>query len=298
MMRLCAAAGIIPGVVPHSTTRLSTAGESSDLEVTAVSITSSSLAKPQPSISSRIAAGQITWGWPVAMVVGRTVMFGLWQGLFALILALQGNAAPWEASIAWWPITAILTNIVCLVLLYRLTRREGIGLRAVFGLEPHRIGREILICLGLVVASAPVTLLGSVGAGLWLFGDSQQPLDMFLRPLPVWAAALSLVLFPVTIALAELPTYYGYAMPRLAALSGRRWLAVGVTAFFLSAQHCALPLIFDTRFLAWRFAMFLPSAIVLALIISWRPRQLPYLMVIHGLMDLQIAWMLLAMALA
>ena len=37
---------------------------------------------------------------------------------------------------------------------------------------------------------------------------------MLFRPLPMWAILLGF-LFPITIAFAELPTYFGYVMPRL-----------------------------------------------------------------------------------
>ena len=64
-------------------------------------------------------------------------------------------------------------------------------------------------------------------------------------------AAVTMVLFPVTIALAELPTYLGYAMPRLTLQTGSRWWGFALPVFMLSAQHIALPLIFDGKFLLW-----------------------------------------------
>ena len=62
---------------------------------------------------------------------------------------------------------------------------------------------------------------------------------------------------------------------------------------FHALQHCALPLVFDGRFLLWRFGMFLPFAALTAILLRWRPSLFPYTMVIHGLLDLQVGMMVL-----
>jgi hypothetical protein len=112
------------------------------------------------------------------------------------------------------------------------------------------------------------------------------------QPLPLWAIWAALVLFPVTQGLAEIPTYMAYVMPRLEARTGWRWLAVVLPAFFLGAQHVAAPLLFDGRFVAWRLIMFMPFAFLVALVMRWRPRLLPYLAIVHVLMDISAAAML------
>ena len=64
------------------------------------------------------------------------------------------------------------------------------------------------------------------------------------------------------------------------------WLALVLASLGLSAQHMTLPLILDSRFILWRALMFLPFAVYLALLLKFRPRLLPYLMVSHFLIDL------------
>jgi hypothetical protein len=68
--------------------------------------------------------------------------------------------------------------------------------------------------------------------------------------------------------------------------AGSPWSAVLAPSFFLAAQHCALPLIFDTRFILYRFAMFLGFALLMGITLRWRLRLLPYLMVSQALLDL------------
>ena len=110
---------------------------------------------------------------------------------------------------------------------------------------------------------------------------------------PLWAAVSAVILFPITIALSELPTYFGYVMPRLEALSGRRWLAVLLPAFFLAIQHGALPLIFDGRFIAWRVLRYVALTVPVGLLLRWRPRLMPYLIIGHYLIDLMTVVMIL-----
>ena len=42
--------------------------------------------------------------------------------------------------------------------------------------------------------------------GIWLFGNAEASQALIFRALPLWAIYPTLIFFPVTIALAELPT--------------------------------------------------------------------------------------------
>lgn len=250
------------------------------------------------SIQRRIIGARLTWRWPVIMLVARLVLFAVWQVVVVVIYAVQATPNPWDASIPWWPVTAILTNLTCLGLLTLACRREGMRLSDLYHVEPHPKGREVLICLGLLVIGLPLAMVPNFVLGSWLFGDVSVPFNMMFRALPVWAFIPSLVLFPLTIALTEMPVYYAYTMPRIAKLSGSAWFAVLLVGFFHGLQHIALPLIFDGRFMLWRLGMYLPFALFIAVILYRRPRQLPYLMAVHGLMDLQAILMILPMMVA
>jgi hypothetical protein len=120
--------------------------------------------------------------------------------------------------------------------------------------------------------------------GAALFGDPMIPTEMLFRPIPMWAFVLSF-LFPLTIAFAELPTYFGYAMPGIAAQMKNSWLAWLIASFFLAAQHMFLPLVLDGRFMLWRFGMYLPFALFAGLMLKLRPTLLPYFVIVHALMD-------------
>lgn len=222
---------------------------------------------------------------PWLMLISRTLLFALFQGVIAVLLGLSGDPAPWEASAAWWTISALLANLVSIVLLVWLFRMEG---RRYFDFIPFS-RQTVWTDLGLVVllmaALAPLAMLPNQWLARLLFGSEEIAFDLMFRPLPLWAVGASL-LFPLTIAFAELPTYFGYAMPRLEKQLGSGWLAWTIASLALALQHIALPLILDWRFMLWRLGMFIPLAFVMGLSLKLRPRLFPYLMALHALLDL------------
>ncbi len=183
-----------------------------------------------------------------------------------------------------------------LLLIWRF-RREQIPLVAVFGFTRVTVWQDLLTAVGIFVIAAPLTVIPNLLLAQTLFGDPEGPVPLFFRQLPLWAAIISLIAFPLSVGLTELPTYFGYAMPRMEALTGRGWLAVLLAGAALSAQHTTLPLVLDWRFVVWRLFMFLPLALWLAVALRWRPRLLPYLMIGHGLLDLSAAWIVFSAAL-
>jgi len=196
---------------------------------------------------------------------------------------------PWDASVSWWPIVALLASCTSFILLNIVYRQEHTSLlRDVLAFQRRYVKQDLLALLGLLVLVAPIGYLPAPLVSSVLFGDPEAAAQMMLRPLPVWAAYAAL-LFPIAIGLSELPTYFAYVMPRLEALTGRWWVGWLVASVFLGAQHMTLPLIFDWRFLVWRLLMFLPFALVLGAALRWRGRLLPYLMVVHALLDLSLA---------
>lgn len=247
-------------------------------------------------IRQRIAADTNAPRWVVTMLLFRIVLFAFFHLCIAGIFALQGSADPMDDTIAWWTVVATLTNVACIAMLLWLTRREGIRMRDLFSPSRSTIGRDVLFSLALLVIAAPVMLIPNILAGNWLFGDVQLTSAIMFRPLPRWIALITTIVFPLTIAFAELPTYFGYVRPRLEAMTNRPWLALALPVLLLAAQHCLLPMVLDVRYIAWRFIMFLPFALLVGVALRWRPSLFPYMVVIHALLDLQVGVMVLAVS--
>ena len=241
------------------------------------------------SIAERISRGKISKFSVWTMLFIRLVLFAVFQAMIALIYAVSGHASAWDASAAWWQITAALASLSSLAALQYFLQREGSSLKALYRIEREFWKRDVLTVLGLTVLALVIAMLPNPLLSTWLFGSPEGSVPLLFRPLPAWAVWLSVVVFPISIALSELPIYMGYALPRIEAFTGSAWKGVAVAGFFLAAQHITLPLLFDGRFILYRFAMYLPLALFMAIILRWKPRLLTYMMIIHGLMDLSAA---------
>ena len=224
------------------------------------------------------------------MLISRSVLFMVFQALIALIFATTGTASAWDESARWWTFMAFLANFVSIYLLVRLYNAEGKRFFDLFKFSRTTWKKDLLwFVLASIIAMPIVGALREPLAAA-IFGDAMIATNMLFHPLPTWAFALSF-LFPLTIAFAELPTYFGYCMPRLFSKgeSGTRpsmgWAAWLISSFFLAAQHMFLPLILDGGYLLWRFGMFLPFALFTGLVIKLRPALLPYFVIVHALLD-------------
>lgn len=237
-------------------------------------------------------AGVLTWA-----LIMRLVLFAVFQSLVALLLALSGEPSPWEASAAWWPFTASATSVVTYVFLTWRSRREGFSMASFYRPTRPGVGSDVLLALAVAIVGGALAMGGSILLAPVFFADPLTANELLVRPLPLWAALVALVVLPVTIALTELPLYLGYVQPRLATLSGSAWVAVLLPALMLSLQHATLPLIFEPAFIAWRALEFSAFALLLSWAMWKRPRLLPYLIVVHFLADLATAVSILAVSL-
>jgi len=230
------------------------------------------------------------------MLIARIGLFIILQACFALGFFLAGSESAWEAGANWWPLVVTITNLVCTALLIRLFRLDGQRLWNIFRFERNTLKQDVLAFLGITILLGPVGFLPNIWLGGLLFDDPQVSLDMLVRPLPMWAAVASLVTFPLTQGIAELATYFGFVMPRFEKNGMPSWLAISLPALLLGFQHCALPLLFDLPFFTWRLLMYVPFAFLVGVVLHWRPRMLPYLAIIHVLMDASLAAMLFDVA--
>jgi hypothetical protein len=232
------------------------------------------------------------------MLFSRITLFIVFQTIFAALFTITGTGKPWLRSADWWLVVVILTNLTCIGLLIRFFSEEGACYRSLFRFDRKHWKKDLLTMGIITLVFAPVTYLPNIYLGKFLFGSSEATLALFIRPLPFWVVYAGFLLFPLTQALAELPTYFGYVMPRFQKSGIAVWLAVLLPSLMLGFQHLAVPLLFDARFIAWRAFMYIPFALLVGITLHWRPRLLPYMVVVHFLMDLSFMAMFLDVAYA
>jgi hypothetical protein len=235
--------------------------------------------------SSMPIAGQVTiTSHPWLMLISRSALFLFLQLLITLVLSAIHTPSAWDESARWWTFMAFLANFASLYLLVRVFKAEGKRYWNILRFSGATWKMDLLWFVGVSLIGLPIAAAPREPLAVAIFGDAMTATNMLFRPLPTWAFVLSF-LFPLTIWFAELPTYFGYCMPRLEAQFKNGWIAWLIVSSFLAAQHMFLPLILDGGYLLWRLGMFLPFALFTGLVLKFRSSLLPYFVIIHALMD-------------
>ncbi|MBE0673966.1 MAG: hypothetical protein IH591_04840 [Bacteroidales bacterium] len=222
---------------------------------------------------------------PFFLLGSRLAMFLIFQAVIAL---LTGS---WKLSERYWLLSATLTNIVSIVLLWILFRKEGLRFINIFRFERSTLKRDLLLFLGLTLIAGPVVFAPGYLLSNMIWNDPEVPTALMFGSIEPWVAYLLLLAFPVTIAMAELATYFVYIMPRLKHQVKPRWLALLLPVLFLSLQHCTLPFIPDVDFIVYRALVFLPFAALIGASLWFRPTLFPWFAILHGIMDFATALM-------
>lgn len=244
-------------------------------------------------VEASLKAGKFSNATVLMMLFSRITLFILFQLLFFALFSMLGKNNAWMRAAAYWPFVMVLANMVCVVLLSALLKREGSRYWDFFAMKKDTLLKDILLALGLSCVAGVCGFIPSSLLGNWIFGDAMIGNRLFFQPLPLWAAVIALLLFPLSMPFGELTTYFGYVMPRLELTTKSKALAIVLPVLMLSVQHAALPLLFNLggRFLLWRALMFLPFAFSLAFIIRWKPRLFPFYLIGHFLIDVSTALM-------
>ena len=130
-------------------------------------------------------AATLTWHGPALMLFARAGLAVGAQALVAGIFALRSSPTPWHDAEPWLPVYGTLIDAGCLVLLWQLTRREGIRLFDLVGFERTRVVRDVLLGLALIPPSLVFILGGIYGTGWILYGTLTPPYLFGPLPLPV-----------------------------------------------------------------------------------------------------------------
>ncbi len=216
---------------------------------------------------------------PFVLLASRLVLFLVFQALIAFA------ATSWETSEKYWLLTATLTNIVSITLLYFLYRSEGRNYSDIFRINRVGLKKDLIVFAGITLLTGPVVFVPGYFLSILIWGDPNVPTEMMFGPVETWLVYVLMIAFPVTIAFAELATYFAYIMPKLKERMKSKWLAVLLPVLFLSMQHCTLPFIPDLNFILYRALVFLPFAILIGISIYYRPTLFVYFAVLHGIMD-------------
>jgi hypothetical protein len=85
-----------------------------------------------------------------------------------------------------------------------------------------------------------------------------------------------------------MPLYFGYSLNKIEQITNNKALAICYPMFFYSLHHSFIPLLFDFKYMLFRFLSFLPLMMILS-IIYYKKKQLTPLMIGHAVLDLATA---------
>jgi len=229
----------------------------------------------------------LSW-WPVIFFLPARLVFAfIAQALTAGIFAYRGSANAWQESTAWWPVYSTITDILCLLTLVLLTKREGIKVSDLFGAKGKDIFKQLAWTPVYLLTVAPSAILANIISQSF-YGSTLPPMIAVVN-LPPAGQLYSLIIWPIVWVITEELVYLGYLFPRIEVISGKTWVAVLVVIFFWGLQHLAMPFIPNEKYLISRVlaataAIFsFPIAFILG-----RRRLIP-LIGVHYLADLATA---------
>lgn len=242
-------------------------------------------------IRERVADGRVGWAGPMLLLSARSVMLIAAQALVAFILLERGQTSPWRAAGDWWGVYGNVADIGCLVLLGTFTRREGIRLRDLLGPARMRRGHDLWLGLGCYLLIFPVFFASTwLGKSVFFHADPAVAVGYLSRfhALPLWAPIYGVCLWWIVWSPTEEATYQAYALTRIEAVIRHRWMAVLLVGVCWAAQHCALPLVLDWHYLAFRFVSFFPGVLCL-IAVYLRTRRLTPVIFAHWPLDIAAA---------
>ena len=81
---------------------------------------------------------------PWLMLISRSALFFLFQGLIAALFWLMGNPNAWNESARWWIFLPIFANLVSIALLVDAFRAEGKRYLDILRFSKATVGKDLL----------------------------------------------------------------------------------------------------------------------------------------------------------
>lgn len=185
--------------------------------------------------------------------------------------------------IKWWTIILILVNIFTIFIL-NLTLKKQCS--SYIELLKKFTSKENFKKIGFTVIV--MSLVGTIGMFISAYVFLGQMPDFLVPDLPVVLAIFNIILFPLSIVLAELPLYFGYIMVELEKATMNKKFAISFTIITYALQHAFMPFILEIDYMFFRFFSFVPLLIIITIMFEKR-RSLYALMIGHFVLDFSLA---------
>ena len=218
------------------------------------------------------------WLNPFLLPLFRSFLFIIVGLLFTLI-----SKKSLEQASQWWSVICVICNIVTIAVIIIVFKKENTTFKEIIGYKKGE--RNLKETFRIVLIMFILGIGGMYGFGFIIYG--YVPITM-TQPIPIWIAAVNIILLPVSVVFTEFPLYFGYSLNRIEKITGNKILAIGYPMFFYALQHSFIPFMLDFKHILFRFLAFLPLIIILS-IIYYKKKKLTPLMIGHAVLDLATA---------
>ena len=179
----------------------------------------------------------------------------------------------------WWSIVATIVNVITILVLLFVCKKMNITYKKLINYEKGKtnIKQVIVMCIiTLVFASTGMYLAGYI-----CYGVIPYLAPMMAAPIPLVLAIINFILLPLTVSFAEDGLYLGCGVNSFK----NKYLAILVPAFFYAIQHSFIPVLFDFKFIVYRFLSFLPLTIIFCYYYKKKKNPVP-IMIGHAIVEI------------
>ena len=190
----------------------------------------------------------------------------------------------------WWSVVASIVNVLTIVvLIFIVKKKNGSYLELINYQKGKTTWKQIV---GMSVIIVVVGMVGMYLAGYLCYGVIPYAAPMMIAPIPLWLAAINVIVLPITTAFAEEGLYLGCGVNQIK----NRYMAIAVPAFFFALQHSFIPTLFNLKYIMYRFLSYLPLTIILCWNYYKKRNPVP-IMVGHAIIDMATVMQILVTSL-
>ena len=179
----------------------------------------------------------------------------------------------------WWSIVATIVNIITIIILVIVCKKKNISYSKLINYEKGKAKAKEVIIMTLIVLV--FVSIGMNIAGLICYGVIPYLAPMMASPIPLVLAIINFILLPLTVSFAEDGLYLGCGVNSFK----NKYLAILIPSFFYALQHSFIPVLFDTKYIIYRFICFLPLTIIFCIYYYKKKNPVP-IMVGHAIVEI------------
>lgn len=156
----------------------------------------------------------------------------------------------------WWSIVASIVNIITIIILILVAKKMNISYSKLINYEKGKTKIKEIVIMCIITLS--LSSIGMYLSGFICYGKLPYLAPMMAAPIPLILAIINFIVLPLTVSFAEDGLYLGCGVNSFK----NKYLAILVSAFFYALQHSFIPVLFDFKFIVYRFLSFLPLTII------------------------------------